>query len=150
MSADAEAGGGSISGLLGNVVNDTQEIASDASDQAASRMRETRGRGRTGEEVAREALTAGGFQILGRQVYIRDVEGNLRILDFIVRGGPSGLLGVEVKYGDNTRSIRQRTIDTRVRLQGGRVVSRNLFNLPYGLPVRFSTMEMNVRLVPSP
>jgi predicted AAA+ superfamily ATPase len=93
-----------------------------------------------------QTLTAGGFRILGRQVYIRDNEGNLRIVDFIVEGGPNGMLGVEAKYGANRRSVRQRTIDTRIRLLGGRVVSRNQFDLPYGLLVQFSTIEMNATL----
>jgi hypothetical protein len=113
-------------------------------------MRETRGRGLTGEEVVRRTLTARGFTILGRQVYVRDLEGNLRIVDFIVSGGPDRMLGIEAKYGDNTRSRRQRTIDARIRLQGGRVVSRNILNLPYGLRVRFRTEEMNPRLVQLP
>jgi hypothetical protein len=110
-------------------------------------MRETRGRGRTGEEVVRQALEALGFRILGTQVYIRDVEGNLRIVDFIVAGGRDRFLGVEAKYGYGTRDRRQRTIDARLRLQGGRVVSRDKPNFPYGMRVRFSTWEMNPRLV---
>jgi len=143
-------GGGRAGDPLGNAVNEVQELASNATDLAALRMRETRGRGRTGEEVARQTLIAGGFRILGEQVYIRDIEGNLRIVDFIVAGGPNGMLGVEVKYGDNTRSVRQRTIDTRIRLLGGRIVSRNRPNFPHGLRVQFNTLEMNPRLVPSP
>ena len=59
-------------------------------------------------------------------------------------------MGVEVKYGNNTRSVRQRTIDTRVRLQGGRIVSRNQRNFPYDLRVQFETKVYNVRLVEVP
>ena len=142
--SDQDGGGGG--GSLGNPTNDWEEVASNTGDQVALRMREARGWGRTGEEVARRTLEDLGFRILGEQVYIRDIEGNLRIVDFIVAGGTNRLLGVEVKYGNSVRSVRQRTIDTRIRLQGGHVVSRNQVNFTYGQSVQFSTTEMRARL----
>jgi RHS repeat-associated protein len=135
---------------LDSVVTDGLEMASNTIDQIQVRMREMRGLGRTGEEVVARSLIADGLEIVGRQVYVRDDEGNLRIVDFIVRGGPNRLMGVEAKYGNATRSVRQRTIDTRIRLLGGRIVSRNQPNFVYGQRVRFSTIEMNVTLVGGP
>jgi len=142
--------GDPIDDVLENAVEDAGEIASNQASQAAARMRETRGRGRTAEEVARQELITQGYRILGEQVYIRDIEGNLRIVDFIVEGGPNRMVGVEVKYGNATRSLRQRTIDTRIRLQGGRVVSKAMPNLRYGRRVQFSTIEIHVITVRVP
>jgi RHS repeat-associated protein len=126
---------------------DSEEVASNAADRMALRMRETRGRGRDGEEVARQALIRGRYRILGTQVYIRDAGGNLRIVDYIVKDHSGRLLGVEAKFGEATRSMRQRIIDNSIRQYGGRVVSHGQDNFRYGDHIQFPTIEINPRLV---
>jgi RHS repeat-associated protein len=58
-------------GNLGRA-DDAVEMAANAADLALGKMRVTRSKGRTGEEVARATLIERGFTILGSQVYVRD------------------------------------------------------------------------------
>jgi RHS repeat-associated protein len=126
---------------------DAEEVVSNRRDHARMRMREVRLRGRTGEQAVRQMLASTGFRILGTQVYVRDMAGNLRIIDFIVQGGTEGLLGVEVKYGNTMRTARQQIIDANISANGGIIVSRNQPNFPYGRRVRFKTTVSHAVLV---
>lgn len=129
-------------------VQDAVEVSANAIDSAAVSMRETRDKGRTGEGVVREALIKRGFTILGSQVYVRDTQGRLRIVDFIVKGGPNGMVGVEVKYGTATRNNRQKTVDSSISRDGGVVRSKRQPGLFYNQKVRFSTIEIRVNWIP--
>jgi len=136
-------GGPDRGGSLGKA-DDAVEMAANAADLALGKMQVTRSKGRTGEEVARATLVERGFTILGSQVYVRDSQNRLRIVDYIVKGGPTGMMGIEVKYGNNTRSNRQLTLDFSISGQGGTVRSFNQPGLAYGQKVRFTTQEIHV------
>ena len=136
-------GGPDRGGSLGKA-DDAVEMAANAADLALGKMQVTRSKGRTGEEVARATLIERGFTILGTQVYVRDSQNRLRIVDYIVKGGPTGMIGIEVKYGNNTRSNRQLTLDFSISGQGGTVRSFNQPGLAYGQKVRFTTQEIHV------
>lgn len=142
-SAHLGKGGPDRGGSLGKA-DDAVEMAANAADLALGKMQVTRSKGRTGEEVARATLVERGFTILGAQVYVRDAQNRLRIVDYIVKGGPTGMMGIEVKYGNNTRSNRQLTLDFSISGQGGTVRSFNQPGLAYGQKVRFSTQEIHV------
>jgi YD repeat-containing protein len=107
-------------------------------------------RGRVGEEVLRRYLTQHGYTIVGDQTHVVDDHGNLRIVDFIVRGGGNGLLGIEAKYDTSTRNARQRMIDANLRDEGGRVTSLIQPGLRYGERVQFNTIEIRVRPAGTP
>jgi RHS repeat-associated protein len=126
---------------------DSQEFAANSTDAGLMRVREMHGKGRTGEEVARQYLIGHGYTIVASQLYVRDTGGNLRIVDHLVRQGVNGLRGIEVKFGDNTRNPRQRMVDSNISLNGAKVVSRNNPLFPYGTFVKFNTMEMHIHLV---
>lgn len=147
MTASQQTGGTSPRTTAGE---DTEEIGSNGRDRAVLQMRETRRKGQTGEQVVRASLIRQGYTIIGSQVYVRDVKGRLRIIDFLVKGGASGMIGIEVKYGNATRSNRQRTVDFSISGEGGVIRSRSQPGLFYGQMVRFSTTEIHVNLVPSP
>jgi RHS repeat-associated protein len=141
--------GGTNSGGLGSdqvlttriSPEDRQEEASNSIDK---KMVGVRIKGQTGEDVARQYLIKQGFTIVGEQVYVRDGNRKLRITDFVVRIGPNRLAGYEVKYGNNTRSTRQRDLDISIARYGGTVISRNKEFLPYGTSVNYSTQELRV------
>lgn len=129
---------------------DATEYFSNNADRWKSQLRENRRNGRTGEEVVRARLIREGHTILGSQVYVRDTKGRLRIVDFIVKGGPAGMYGIEVKYGQAVRNNRQKTIDYSIAGDGGTIRSWVQPGLAYGQKVRFPTFETRIVLVPTP
>lgn len=141
--AGSNSGGLGSDQVLTNRISpeDRQEEVSNSVDK---KMVGIRIKGQTGEDVARQYLIKQGFTIVGEQVYVRDSNRKLRITDFVVRVGSNRLAGYEVKYGNNTRSSRQRDLDISIARHGGTVISRNKAFLPYGTSVNYSTQELRV------
>jgi len=104
--------------------------------------------GRQGEMHARVAINAEGLAIVGEQVYIRTANGDLRIVDFLVRDRSGRIAGVEVKANNGVRSARQIRLDNEIGTNGGRIVSRApLAGLRRGGFIAFDTTVLNVTIV---
>ena len=104
--------------------------------------------GNTGELAAEEAILASGYTILGRQVFVRDQFGQLRVIDFIIGNQeiPNSIAAVEVKANTGRRNERQRTIDLNLEISGGTIVSHFLpwDKLEYGMKIRLHTTVLEV------
>jgi hypothetical protein len=121
-------------------IGDIAEIAAHAADMKAI--------GKAGEVAAEAAILKGGYKIFGRQVYLRDQFGQLRIIDFLVgtEGDPPPYAVVEVKANGGRRNERQRTIDHNLEISGGTIVSRLplLDGFEYGMKIYPHTTVLEV------
>jgi YD repeat-containing protein len=119
------------------IAGDWTEFISSATDFRAL--------GREGELAAEARLNEMGYTIVGSQVWVRTAETNeLRIVDFLVTGGPIGntLGAYEAKVNLSERTARQARLDEMLMRSGGHVVNWGQPNLPRGTYVRFGTAIM--------
>ena len=70
--------------------------------------------------MARGVLNKPGFELLGKQVYIRDLaSGQLRRIDLVVQGPSGRIFAVEVKSGSASYGGMQRVFDRSLTAAGG-------------------------------
>ena len=121
-------------------MGDIAEITAQAADSKSI--------GDAGEAAAEAAILERGYKIIGKQVYVRDQFGQLRIIDFLIakNDDPTALAAIEVKANGGRRNERQRTIDFNLEISGGTIVSR----LPlrdgwkYGMKIYVQTTVLEV------
>jgi RHS repeat-associated protein len=133
---------------LGGIVDDAIEYLSDTEDASRLKMAEAVTTGQSGEVVARRYLQSQGFKIVASQLYVRDKNGRLRIVDYVVDNGNRRLQGIEVKTGNTTRNSRQISVDNEIKLNGGTVSSRFQANFSHGQFVKFPTFELKITVKP--
>jgi len=101
--------------------------------------------GDRGEAYVAAYLEQDGFEILGRQIWVRTSAG-IRITDFIVTGGAFGtqLVGVEVKVNTSVRTPGQIAKDELIQTSGGTIANWSRANFTHGETVQYPTLIYQV------
>lgn len=111
---------------IAQAFQDLPEVISNARDFVAV--------GKAGEIAAVDCLIRNGFELVAAQAHVRTQDGELRIIDFLVRNERGELVAVEVKANTAKRSAKQRRLDAQIALQGGQLRTHRIIyrDLNYG------------------